>query len=53
MSGRFWALATAVLGLAALAVFVTFALLPQARAADACMATGAMVQFELARDGRC
>lgn len=48
MSARTWAWATVVLGAATFGLFVVFAMLPEARAAIACMPAGAVVQFELA-----
>lgn len=50
MSTRRWAIATAALGLLTLGVFVAFAMLPEMRAAGACLAPGSVVQFELARN---
>ena len=50
MSARAWAAATAALGVATIALFVTFALLPEVRAAAGCLQAGAVVQFELARN---
>lgn len=47
---RNWALATIVTGVLTLALFVVFALLPEVRAAGECLAPGAVVQFELARN---
>lgn len=49
MSARVWAIATVVTGAATLGLFVVFSLLPDVQAAGACMARGAVVQFELAR----
>lgn len=45
---RLWPWATFALGAVVLSLFVVFALLPDVRAADACLASGAVVQFELA-----
>ncbi len=50
MSGRLWAIAAAVTGLATVGITVAFTLLPEARAAAVCMPAGAVVQFELARN---
>jgi hypothetical protein len=50
MSARAPAWATAALGFAVLALFVVFALLPEARAAAGCLPAGSVVQFELARN---
>ncbi|MEQ1617821.1 MAG: hypothetical protein ABL883_05705 [Terricaulis sp.] len=51
MKGRGLAIATLALGAASIGVFVAFAMLAEARAAGACMPAGAVVQFELARNG--
>jgi hypothetical protein len=51
VSTRRWAIATAAFGVATLILSVGFGLLPQWRAAaGACLASGAVIQFELARD---
>lgn len=50
MSTQRWAIATTAFGLATLILFVGFALLPQVTAAGECLAPGAVIQFELARD---
>lgn len=50
MSARAWAVATAALGVATIALLVAFTLLPEARAAAGCLQAGAVVQFELARN---
>lgn len=50
MSERGWAIATALFGLAALGVFVAFALQPEMAAARECLPAGSVIQFELARD---
>ncbi|MEZ5958820.1 MAG: hypothetical protein R3C30_00130 [Hyphomonadaceae bacterium] len=50
MSGRAWAVATAVTGVVSLALFVVFATLPEMRAAAACLPPGSVVQFEFARN---
>jgi hypothetical protein len=42
---------TSAFGLAVLGVFVVFAMLPEMRAAGECLPSGAVVQFELARNG--
>ena len=52
MSARAWALATLAFGLATMALFAAFALLPETRAAASCLAGGSVVQFELARDSQ-
>lgn len=49
MSGRFWAIAAALTGLGVLGLFAAFAMLPEAKAAAACLPPGSVVQFELAR----
>lgn len=51
MSGRFWAIATIVTGIATIAISVAFGLLPDVGAASECMTRGAVVQFEFARNG--
>ncbi|MBL8546247.1 MAG: hypothetical protein JNL81_07270 [Hyphomonadaceae bacterium] len=50
MSGRFWPIATIVTGVATLAISVAFGFLPEVTAAGPCMARGAVVQFEFARN---
>ncbi len=50
MSARAWAFAAAALGVVTIALFVAFALLPEARTAASCLRAGAVVQFELARN---
>lgn len=50
MSGRFWAIATALTGLGVLGLFAVFAMLPEAKAAASCLPAGSVVQFELARN---
>lgn len=50
MSTRGWAIATALTGLAVVAVTLVFALLPQVRDAGPCMVQGAVIQFEFARN---
>lgn len=52
MSARGWALTTAGFGLATIALFAAFALLPEMRVAASCMPAGAVVQFELARNSQ-
>lgn len=49
MSERGWAVATLLFGAGALAMIIVFALLPEMRAASACLPPGSVVQFELAR----
>lgn len=51
MKGRSLAATTLALGAASIAVFVAFTLLPEVRAAGSCFPAGAVVQFELARNG--
>lgn len=50
MTQRGWGIATLITGLAALGLFVVFAMLPEMRAAAACLPAGSVVQFELARN---
>lgn len=50
MSGRFWAIAAALTGLGVLGLFAAFAMLPEAKAAAACLPPGSVVQFELVRN---
>lgn len=50
MSGRFWAIATALTGAGVLALFAAFAMLPEAKAAGSCLPPGSVVMFELARN---
>jgi len=50
VSVRGWAGATAIAGLITLALFVVFALLPEMQAVGTCLARGAVVQFEFARN---
>lgn len=48
MGVRFWGWATIVLGVATLALFGAFSMLPEMRAAGECLAAGSVVKFELA-----
>ncbi len=50
MSARAWAWTTVATGLGAIGVFAAFVMLPEARAASACLPAGSVVQFELARN---
>jgi hypothetical protein len=50
MTERGWGIATLISGLAALVLFVAFAMLPEMRAAADCLAAGSVVQFGLARN---
>jgi hypothetical protein len=50
LSARAWAWASVAFGIASLAVFVAFALLPEMRAAAQCLPPGSVVQFEFARN---
>lgn len=50
MKSRSLAIGTLALGAASIAVLVAFALLPEVRTAGECLPTGAVVQFELARN---
>ncbi len=50
MSARVWIWATLACGLATMALFAAFALLPEMRAAAQCLPPGSVVQFELARN---
>lgn len=50
MSARVWAIATVATGVVSLGLFVVFAMLPEMRAAAACLPPGSVVQFEFARN---
>lgn len=50
MTVRGWAIGTSIAGAAVLAVTIAFALLPEMRAAGECVARGAVIQFEFARN---
>lgn len=50
MSGRFWAIATAITGVLTLGISISFAMLPEVTAAGDCFQRGAVVQFEFARN---
>jgi hypothetical protein len=50
MNARAWAWASVATGLAAIAIFVAFAMLPEVKAAGTCLPAGSVVQFELARN---
>lgn len=52
MSGRLWAIATIVTGLATLGISTAFAMLPEVQAAGDCFERGAVIQFEFARSLR-
>lgn len=50
MNSRLWTWAAIVTGLALLASYVAFGMLPEMRAAGECAPAGSMLQFELARN---
>jgi hypothetical protein len=52
VSLRLWAIATVIFGVASLGMFLAFAMLPEMRAAAACLPPGSVVQFEFARNAQ-